>query len=100
LELQAQRITRQKHLYGIGLGFERLTSRARVDSASYTFVGKVSERGKVTLENDFISFNPYIGHRFIANSITFDLQVGADLALAPAFMNRQNLLHRRMLPIA
>jgi hypothetical protein len=95
LELQAQRITRQKHLYGIGLGFERLTSRARVDSASYTFVGKVSERGKVTLENDFISFNPYIGHRFIANSITFDLQVGADLAFSTRVYEQAKLTSQK-----
>jgi hypothetical protein len=82
LELQAQRVTRQKHLYGIGLGFERLTSRARFDSASYTFLGTIPETGKLTLASDFITLTPYIGQRFSINRLILDLQAGADLAFS------------------
>jgi hypothetical protein len=95
LELQAQRVTRQRHLYGIGLGFERLTSRARIDSASYTFVGTRPETGKLILANDFITLAPYIGQRFVVDRVTLDLQAGVDLAFSTRVYEQAKLTSQK-----
>lgn len=81
LELQAQRATRQKHLYGLGVGFERLTSSTRIDSVTYDWAGNHPETGNVTLTNDFITFDPYVGQRLITKNITVDVQAGIDFSV-------------------
>ena len=81
-EFQVQRVTKQKHLFGMGISFERLKSRAVVDSTSYTFVGYQQGSGHVTLANTFMTLNPYIGQRFIANKFTFDIMAGIDFAIS------------------
>ena len=95
LELQAQRVSKQNHLYGVGLGFERLTSRARVDSSYYTFFGKKPDTGNVTLANDFVTLYPYIGQRFNANKISIDLQLGVDLAFSTRVYDKAKLTREK-----
>lgn len=80
-ELQAQRVTAQRHLFGAGVGFEKLQSKVGFDSVS-TQVGIKSTKGNIRLTNEFVTFNPYIGHRFALKKILFDVTAGADIAFS------------------
>lgn len=80
LELQAQRVTKQKHLFGLGVSYENLESRAVVDSISAGIVGNFPATGKVIMASTFLTVNPYIGQRFAINKIALDALVGMDVS--------------------
>lgn len=82
LELQIQKVTRQNHLYGIGISFERLTSRSRIDSTNFPFQGTRPADGKVNLTSDFITLNPFIGQRILSRKVILDLQLGVDFSFS------------------
>jgi hypothetical protein len=81
-ELQAQRLTKKKNIYGLGISFETLTSRVNIDLiAQNGFVFDwYPAYGKTTLKNSFITLNPFAGHRYTAGKLSFDLSAGFDLA--------------------
>lgn len=81
-ELQGQRITKNKNIYGVGIGFETLTSRVSIDTALQEgFMNwKYSADGKATLKNTFLTLNPFVGHRFSYHKVSFDILTGFDLA--------------------
>lgn len=76
-ELQAQRVTKLKYLFGFGVSYGNLKSKAIVDSF-YDDIGKRPAAGKVLMANTFITVNPYIGQRFVVGNITFDALIGID----------------------
>lgn len=97
-ELQGQRITKKKNIYGIGLSFEAAKKNTvNIDSAfinnssSYGFTfGPFGPgiyeydypkpaTGKSILENTFITVNPFVGHRFIYKKFSVDVLAGIDL---------------------
>lgn len=82
LEIQGQRVTKNNNIYGLGISFETLSSKVSIDTV--TLVGLLYSHspvnGKTTLKNTFITFNPFIGHRYLYNKINFDLMAGIDLA--------------------
>jgi hypothetical protein len=83
-ELSGQRVTKNNHLYGIGLAFEALKSTIDIDSAveNAFFYYKYDATGKSTLKNSFITVSPYIGHRLTAGKVLIDLTGGLDLAFS------------------
>lgn len=100
-ELQGQRVTRKKNIYGIGISFEASTSKINIDSAYSEGFGSslpgggifgpgpdgfgiyaphpIGAAGETTLKNIFITANLYVGHRFIYRKISLDLLAGIDL---------------------
>ena len=81
LELQAQRITRNKLIYGLGIAFEQLTSKVNIDSVRKIVFGQTyPTSGKSFLKNSYLTLNPFLGHRTIINKITLDFLLGLDIA--------------------
>ena len=83
LEFQAQRLSKRKNIYGLGISFEDLTSIVKIDKIGISGDPAYMEypaSGKTKLENTFITFNPFVGHRYAYHKITFDLLTGLDVA--------------------
>lgn len=81
LELQGQHITQRKNIYGFGLSFESLTSKVNIDTVTEDgfIYSQHPANGKTTLQNTFITLNPFFGQRYLYHKVIFDLLVGIDL---------------------
>ena len=81
-ELQGQRITKNKNIYGLGIGIEILTSKVNIDTVTENgfLYWQYPANGKATLKNIFMTLNPFVGKRYSNGKMTFDLLVGFDLA--------------------
>lgn len=82
-ELQGQWVTRQKHLLGVGIAFEKLTSKSNTKLPPTDYIGGAlppAEEGVTAYTNSFINLNPYIGQRLISNKFTLDAAIGVDAA--------------------
>jgi len=82
-EIQGQRITKHKNIFGIGLSYEKLSSKVIIDTVfeSGCFIYRLfPARGETSLKNSFITLNPYIGRRFSIGKMGFDVLAGIDLA--------------------
>ena len=87
LETQVIKNTKTHFLYGIGLAYESLISRVRIDSV--VFNGEVirlieptfDANGKTKLTNTYLNLNPFVGKRFIRGMLSFDVLTGIDLGL-------------------
>ena len=82
LELQGQRVTKHKNIYGLGISFEILASKVNIDTvtANGFLYWEYSASGKTSLKNTFVTLNPFVGHRYSYHKIIFDLLAGFDLA--------------------
>jgi hypothetical protein len=81
LELQGQRITKHKLIYGLGIAFEQLNSKVSIDSVRKIIFGKqYALSGKTSLKNSYLTLNPFLGRRFMINKITLDFLFGVDIA--------------------
>ena len=82
MELQGQRVTKNRNIYGIGISFETLTSKVNIDTITYNgFVYSLySAKGETKLKNTFVTLNPFVGHRYLYRKMAFDLLAGFDLA--------------------
>lgn len=81
-ELQGQRISRRKNIYGLGVDFETLKSKVGIDTVNggdFIYF-QYGANGKTVLKNTFITLNPFVGHRYSYHKISFDLLAGVDLA--------------------
>jgi len=83
LELQGQRISRRKNIWGLGISFEALTCKVNIykigvsgDPAYLEYAAN----GETKLKNTFVTLNPFAGHRYLYRKITLDLLSGLDLA--------------------
>lgn len=81
-ELQGQRVTKAKNIYGVGISFEKLTSEVHIDTVTQNgfIYFQYSADGKTFLKNTFVTLNPYVGHRYFYRKIMFDFLAGLDLA--------------------
>jgi hypothetical protein len=86
--LQLQRLTSKKIIYGMGLAFEALTSRASIDSVYESPEVILSQyrtiypaKGITRLHNNFITFAAFAGHRYNYKRIFFDITAGLELGL-------------------
>lgn len=81
-ELQAQRITSSKNIYGVGAGFELLNSKVNIDTINGGDLIYFQEAaaGKTILRNSFMTIHPFIGHRYRYHNSSFDLTAGLDVA--------------------
>jgi hypothetical protein len=80
VELQGQWITKQKHVFGLNIGYESLTSKAAVDSIFGDLPHGSPASGTVSLTNTYLTISPFLGHRFSAGPVLFDALVGLDFA--------------------
>lgn len=80
-ELQGQRVTKYKFLFGAGVGLESLQSKTVIDSV-WTQMGSRSTTGNIILTNTFVTLNPFIGKRFAIGGVALDVQAGIDVAAA------------------
>jgi len=83
LEFQGQRLSKRRNIYGLGLGFEESTSKVNIDKIGISGDPanlKYPASGETKLKNTFVTFNPFVGHRFSNHKLTFDLLAGFDLA--------------------
>lgn len=84
LEIQGERITQKQNIYGLGIGFEELTSRVRIDKVTVSSDPaylQYSVNGNTKLKNTFVTLNPFIGHRYTVRKIWFDFLAGVDFAV-------------------
>lgn len=82
LEFQGQRVTKIKNIYGVGISFEKLSSKVHIDTVTQNgfIYWQYSADGKTSLKSTFVTLNPYVGHRYFYRKIRFDLLAGVDLA--------------------
>jgi hypothetical protein len=82
--LQVQQVTKQNHVFGLDLSFERLKSKKEV----IVFVASDVEGApspppqsvQVSLANSFVTLSPFIGQRLLYKAITLDVSIKSDLA--------------------
>ncbi|MCX6257180.1 MAG: hypothetical protein NTW49_04680 [Bacteroidia bacterium] len=78
---QLQKITKKNMIIGLQAGYESLTSKVLINyiSGMHDIVyGKVT--GQTYLNNHFINFFPYLGHRLFIKSINIDINAGTDIS--------------------
>ena len=83
-EIQIQKVTRKRRLYGLGIGWEELKSLTRIDSIAVgdlVIPTAVPIKGKINIASAFLTFNPYIGQRFVTGKWAVDLLAGIDLSV-------------------
>ena len=80
-ESQAQWVSKRRNIFGLGLGFEQLTSKTVIaeDPVLRSF-GLPFQTGTVNLKSANLTVNPFAGHRFLAHNIVFDALVGVECA--------------------
>jgi hypothetical protein len=81
-EVQAQRVSFKRNIYGLGISYETLASKVHIDTAAGGDIIYFQHwaTGKTTLENSFITLNPFIGHRYHYHQIAFDILAGMDIS--------------------
>ena len=77
-----QRLTKKQNIYGLGIGFESLTSKVRIDSAVqewdiYLFFPFSAE---TQLKNTFITLHPFVGHKITKGRLAFTITGGLDIS--------------------
>lgn len=78
---ELKKITRHPFLWGLGLEYEDVKSRKKINWISDPYEFK-SASGNVSLSNYFLALNPYIGYRFKGNLFYVDVMGGIDLAVS------------------
>lgn len=81
--LQGQWVTQQKHLLGLGLSFEKLSTKCNTTLPATDIVGNTppqTEYGVTTFTSSFINVNPFVGQRLLDKSVTLDATIGFDVA--------------------
>ncbi len=91
-----QRVTKTKNIYGAGISFETLTSKVAIDTVTENgfIYRQYSADGKTTLQNTFVTLNPFVGQRFSYRKINFDVLVGLDLAFCLKSQEKGNATAR------
>jgi hypothetical protein len=80
VELQGQWVTKQNHVFGLGIAYEHLATKSTVDSVYGDLPHGSPASGTVTLTNTYFTVSPFLGHRFSAGPVSFDALVGIDFA--------------------
>lgn len=82
-EIQVQKLTKGKLIWGSSLAFESLASQVAIQymhPAPYaSALNPVSGTG--VLRNNFITLTPFVGKRLLLGKSFFDVSVGSDLGL-------------------
>ncbi len=83
-EVQIKRITKHKHLFGLGIGKEKVKTKTEIifypTDVIEGFNPGSAVPGKTILTNSFVTVNPFIGHQFSVASILIDAVAGLDWA--------------------
>ena len=94
-ELQVQRVTKQKFIYGAGTAFEVLSSKVNIDTIRINDFDQKNygADGESILKNTYMTVNPYFGKRILMSKITFDFLVGLDFGFV---LNSQENIKARI----
>jgi hypothetical protein len=94
---QFQKITDNKFIYGLGIGYESLSSKVNLKDvwSEEPVYPWVTSECFATLTNQFINLNPYVGHRIVKSKVTFDIIIGTDLGIGLKSQAKLNLLNSR-----
>jgi hypothetical protein len=88
-----KRVSKQGLIVGADLGYENLSSKIFINSIS-DYSGFITNgydaTGKTLLNYDFINLYPFIGKRFNANKVSFDLTGGIEFAYCLATKENGN----------
>ena len=82
-ELQGHWVTQQKHLLGLAVAFERLSTKCNKTLPPTDIVGNTVpqvEHGVTAFTSSFINVNPYVGQRLLNKAVTLDATIGFDVA--------------------
>jgi hypothetical protein len=81
LSAELKRVTRERLLLGVSIGYEALRSRLDITSIN-VFNGvdaySLAAHGHTVLTSNFINLFPSVGYRFLPGKISVDLTVGLD----------------------
>jgi hypothetical protein len=82
--VQVKRITRRKHLFGLGIAKEKVKTKTEIifypTDIIEGFDPGPALLTKTILANSFVAVNPFIGHQFSVGSILIDAVAGLDWA--------------------
>lgn len=85
VELMLKRVNRHKFIFGIGAGYQRLSSRSTIDTVfiqgdfNPTVDTLVVNNGESRFKGNFISVTPFAGRRFVLGKTTIDLAGGLEM---------------------
>lgn len=88
-----ERLTRSRFVFGVDLGYERLSSKIGINSVS-VYSGNATQAydasGETFIHYDFINLQPFTGYRFVTKSINLDLTAGMDFGFCVAANEKGN----------
>jgi hypothetical protein len=84
-EVQVKRITRRKHLFGLGIAKEKVKTKTEIifyptDIELPYYDPAIPLPSQTILTNSFVTVNPFVGHQFSVGSILIDAVAGLDWA--------------------
>ena len=85
IELMLKRANRHKFIFGIGAGYQRLSSRSTIDTVfilgdfNPTVDTFVANDGESRFKGNFINVTPFAGRRFVLGKAAIDLTGGVEL---------------------
>lgn len=77
-----KKITRRHFLWGLGLEYEDVKSRKKINWFFDPYYEFTSATGDVSLSNYFVALNPFVGYRWKWNQFYCDVMGGIDLAIS------------------
>jgi hypothetical protein len=87
-EAQVVKDTRSNFLYGLGVSYDLLNSKIKIDKAQFSpEVIEINQSylydagGNTKLKNAYFNLNPFIGKRFLKTKMTFDVLGGFDFGM-------------------
>jgi hypothetical protein len=82
VSLQVQQAKKAGWMWGVQVGYERLSSRVALSSIySESIFGWNTSASNLTLSNTFLNLNPYLSKRIAKDHFTLDFMLGTDVGL-------------------
>jgi hypothetical protein len=77
--IQVQHVSEKNFFLGVRIGYDRFSTKSSFDGYIAMSPGKVLvENGRITLQNDMVQANPYLGYRLPAKNIRLDVLAGVN----------------------
>ena len=81
---QVQHTTKRQFIYGVQVGYEKLTSQVSVTAIVGDFGYPTPANGQGFLQNQYLNLNPFVGKRFGKEQLCLDVTIGFDAAIGLA----------------
>jgi hypothetical protein len=85
VEIMLKRVARSKFIFGLGSGYQRLSSGSSVDTLFVVgdFVPSIDtftvDNGSSTFKGNFINVTPFAGRRFMIGKTALDIRAGMEI---------------------